>query len=1022
APPPAAPPPAEPPPVTPPPPAEPPPPPPGPPTPPPGPPPSEPPPAASASAPGELVEIDGDGVRVRYRPGSTAEPLARPALERLARARSRLAGLGSEPWGVPVTVLLVDPFPDPDQPGQLVTSGAVIEPERSQVWVPISPERAPEPPERYLARYFGAALPAGADLAPILDGYGLSLAGGPSPDEQLATMPLPPLGQADDELAPHMWRSFVDHLRRAHGDAALLRFLATARPGALDAAAREVYDDGVARLEQRWREALARGTVKAQPALFVRLALRELRPHWKRQIEIAVYLLFAMVFTAVFPFVFRELVDTAIPSGEWSEVLQLLGVLGIALSVSLVASLRRSYLSAYVSTAVVASLRMRMFTRLQNLSPGWFHGREQGDVLSRFFTDVGQVEAGFTATLRDGTFQTLSLVVSAVVLVSLEPLLGVIVLGGIPIVAFIYLRMADGALTRSMAAQERTGDLLGVSAENYAAQPVVAAFGLQAREIARFGRSSDRLVAAQLRLSLFGGVFELSVNAVVTALRLIVLGIGAWFILEGRFTIGGLVAFMGVMGEVLGPVGALTGVGQQLQSSTGALARVNEILDAESDVPDAEGAPALPPLRQAIELRDVDFSYVPGGAPTLQGISCVIPAGSKVAFVGPSGAGKSSVLKLIKRFYDPSSGSITWDGTDLRSASLASLRANLGVVFQDTFLFDTTIRENIRMARPEATDAEVVEAARQAAIHDDIEAMPGGYDALVGERGGRLSGGQRQRLAIARAVLRDPSVLVLDEATSALDPRTERQIAATLDEVGAGRTIVSVTHRLASVVGYDRIFVLVDGGLAESGTHDELVAHGGVYAHLWAEQTGGMVTAEAPLDVPRALARVPFFADLDGDALADVAGRLRSTTLAAGERVSEEPGRLWLVRAGRARVLSVAADGSERADTELGAGDAFGVAAALGDVRGDALEAVEPLRLLTLDPDALAAVAAVHPAVAARLSGRGTMGPAAGTGTRLRATLGPGAANGGPDRSTLGPPTAPATGPRATLGPVGLPR
>lgn len=813
--------------------------------------PVEPPPApvVVSARPGidELESLATTAAVIRFRAGTIGETLAPEVAKAVVTARQRLAGLGSEPWGIVPHICLVDPFPDPHDPDKVVRSGAVVNADRHEIWVAVTPDASPEPPERYLARYFGASLPAAADLGLLLDGFALHLAGF-DPDDDLRGHDLPPMNSADPDVATMMATSFVAFLiRREHknGHGAFLRFVSSTRPGGREVAAREVYGDGFARLEQHWRADMARGPVKAKPRAFIGMALREMRPHLLRQVEIAIYMLMGLGFTTVFPFVFRELVDSAIPSGEWSQVTTLLGLLAIALAVSLLAGLRRSYLSAYVSTSVIITLRTRMFERLQKLSPGWFHRREQGDVLSRFLSDVGEVESGFSAVLRDGAFQALSLVVSMVVLVALHPVLAIIVISGVPIIAFIYLKMSDGALKRSMAVQEQSGALLNVLSENYAAQPVVKAFALEAREIGRFGRASQRLFDSNLRLSLFGGVFGLSVNGVVTALRLVVLAVGVWMIFDGRLTIGGLVAFMGVMGEVLGPVGSLTSVGQQLQASTGALARVNEILEAELDVPDAVDAPPLAPLSSEIRFDDVTFSYTPGAPPVISNLSCVIPAGSKVAFVGPSGAGKSSVLNLLIRFYDPSSGAVLIDGRDIRTTPMASLRSQMGIVFQDNFLFDITVRENLRLARPDATDEEIEEAARAAAIHDTIVALPDGYDTLVGERGGRLSGGQRQRLAIARAILSDPRILVLDEATSALDPRTERQIAATLDELGEGRTTVAVTHRLASVVDYDQVFVLVDGRLVEQGTHDELLAQGGVYAHLWSEQSGAPEEAEA---------------------------------------------------------------------------------------------------------------------------------------------------------------------------------
>jgi ABC-type multidrug transport system fused ATPase/permease subunit len=686
----------------------------------------------------------------------------------------------------------------------------------------------------------------------------------------------------------------------------------------------------------------------------------------------------------------RSLFDKAIPSGEFSQVLSLLGVLTIAFVISLFAGLRQAYLSAVVSGSVVRQLRHEMFSKMQDLSVGWYTRHQQGDVLSRLFSDVGMLEQGLSQTLRGGLIQLLTLVVSAAVLFILNPPLAVVVLAGAPVIALVYKGMSKGAQKRSIAVQEETGGVLSVASENYGAQSVVKAFGLQAREIGRFRQSSDRLFDRQVKLQLFGGVFGVSVSMIVTILRMLILGLGSWLILHGHLTIGGLVAFMSLMGETLSPVTALTSIGQQIQASTGALVRINEVLDAEPQVADHEDASQLAPLVHEIELRGVGFSYTPERT-TLDDVNVHITAGQRVAFVGPTGAGKSSILQLLMRFYDPGAGAVLFDGVDIREVTVASLRAQLGVVFQDTFLFNSTIRENIALGNPAATDAQIETAAKSAELHDFVIGLPRGYETLVGERGGRLSGGQRQRLAIARALLRDPRVLLLDEATSALDPRTERMISDTLERVGEGRTTIAVTHRLTSVTTFDQVFVIVEGRVVEHGRHDELVAQGGVYAQLWAEQTGGLVPTEPPFDAAGTLARIPLFAGLDPTALDDVAGRLRSVELQAGETIGEGGGRLSIIRHGRGVVLAPDFTGELAPLAEVGPGDAFGLSALLGEEKGFVLRAVDTLSLLVLDDEAIRGLAGVHPSVAAALEGRKAEAAAPVGGTRLsRLTMAPG--------------------------------
>lgn len=940
----------------------------------------------------ELASRETDAAVVRFRPGSAGEEAAAAMSAAARRARRRLTGLGSEPWGLKPQICLVDPFPDPDRPGEIVTGGTVVDPSRSEIWMVVSAESPPEAPERSLALLFGAALPAAADLGVLLEGYGLHLAGSPDPDPGLRELELPPLAAAEGELAAAMALSFVRYLLERADEASLRRLLVESRPGRLDATATDVYGSSVAGLEEAWLWKLASGPPDVRARQFLRLAIRYLRPHRRREAEMFVYMLAGLAFTMVFPFAVRRLFDSAIPSGELSQVLGVLVWLAAAFGVSLLATLRRSYLAAYVSSAVIREIRTSMFGRMQSQSTGWFGRHQQGDVLSRLVSDVASLESGLSETVREGFFQVLSLVVASIVLLTLNPLLGAVVLAGAPVVALVYKAMSGGARKRSIAVQERMGGLVAAATENFSAQGVVKAFGLEARERARFGRACDRLFDSQLRLQLFGGLFGLSVNGIVTFLRLAVLGLGSWLILQGDLTIGGLVAFLGLMGEVLSPVTALTGIGQEIQAATGALERVNEVLDAVPDIDDSPDAVPLPPLQREIRLDGVGFSYSQERR-TLDGLDLVIPAGSRVAFVGPTGAGKSSVLQLIMRFADADEGAVCFDGRDIRTGTLASLRGQLGVVFQESFLFDATIRDNIGMGKPNATDAEIEAAARAAELHEFITDLPRGYDTLVGERGGRLSGGQRQRLAIARALLRDPAVLILDEATSALDPRTERLIAATLERVGAGRTTIAVTHRLNSVTAFDRIFVIVSGRLAEQGTHDELVRLDGVYAGLWAEQTGGAPAGEAPFDVLGALAKVSLFSSLGLDELATVAFRLRPVELASGERLAEGGGRLSVVRRGRATVLAPGLGGGEPSPVaELGPGDTFGLSALLGQESGSVLSADGPLSLLILDDEAVAALAASLPPVGAALEGSRAPIAAPAGGRRLtRMTLMPGA-------------------------------
>lgn len=930
----------------------------------------------------QLEAYPTDGAVLRFRPG-TAGARAAPAMALgVRRAARRLTGLGPDLRSVSPQICLVDPFPDPHRKDEMVTAGSVVDADRREIWMAVTPESPPEPPERPLALLLGAYLPDAAEIEFLLEGYGLAVADGPSPDGYLRDLVLPPLDEADGQLRTAMAESFVRFLLARSGREAFLRLLTTVPPGSLDAGFQDTYGKGISALEESWAQSLHRPPPTVTTRRFLRLTLGYLKPHRWRELETFAYMMLALLFTTAFPFIMRRLLDQAIPQKDLAAALRLVGLLGAAFVVSLLAGLRRTYLSAYVSSAITRDVRVDMFGRMQSLPAGWFTRQQEGDILARLFSDVARMEQGISQTVREGIFQALSVAVSAAVLLTLNVLLGAVVLLGAPLVGLVYRLMAAGAQKRSLAVQEELATAYAVASENFGAQSVVKAFGLEEREKARFAGASGRLFGREVNLELFGGMFSLSVSMIATVLQLVVLALGSWLILNGHLTIGGLVAFVTVMNQVLTPVSTLTSLGQQIQSASGSLVRINEVLETPTEGGTGEAGTDLPPITREIRLDRVSFSYTPERR-TLDGVSCVIPAGSRVAFVGPTGAGKSSVLQLLMRFYDADEGAVAYDGHDVRDLSLPSLRNQLGVVFQDTFLFDTTIRDNIGVARPGSTDAEIEAAARAAEMHEFIQTLPRGYGTLVGERGSRLSGGQRQRLAIARALLRNPRVLLLDEATSALDPHTERLIAATLERVAEGRTTIAVTHRLTSVVGYDRIFVLDGGRLAEQGTHPELLALGGTYARLWSEQTGGPTAGESAFDPVAALGAIQLFFGLSREDLAAAARRLKAVSLQPGQRLPEGNGQLTLVREGRPVVVAPGLGGGLVPVADLEPGEAFGIAALLGQETGAELLAQNRVELVVLDTDAIAALAARHPSVAAALAGASPEAAAPSGGDRL---------------------------------------
>lgn len=446
--------------------------------------------------------------------------------------------------------------------------------------------------------------------------------------------------------------------------------------------------------------------------------------------------------------------------------------------------------------------------------------------------------------------------------------------------------------------------------------------------------------------------------------QLTVLGLGGYLVIQGQLTPGILFAFLALMAQVVGPMQNLTTILQTIQQASGGMERVHEFLLTKPAIIDAADAQELGRLARGISLANVSFSYT-GAELNLQGVSLEIPAGASVALVGPSGCGKSTILNMIMRFYDPTEGRVCFDGAGLRKATLESVRGQIGIVLQDSVLFNMTIRENIRLGDLTVTDEEVETAARAAEIHGAIVRMPLGYDTEVGEGGKQLSGGQRQRVAIARAIVRNPSILLLDEATSALDPRTEAAVAETLRRIGEGRTTVTVSHRLASIAGADRIIVLDGGMVVEQGAHIELLDHDGLYATLWNEQMSVVATGMPATDVGAIrVRRVPLFASLPPPLLASLAKQLYVERYRAGDAIIEQGDigdKMYIIQRGQVDVLATDPTGVQRRLAVLEEGDHFGEIALQHDVpRMATIKARTSVELQVLDKEDFAGLLATN--------------------------------------------------------------
>ena len=558
-------------------------------------------------------------------------------------------------------------------------------------------------------------------------------------------------------------------------------------------------------------------------------------PYWKPLVLTVILLLLETALSLLPPLFQRTIVDDVLAS---ADLRRLVGLIGLLMAIYLILqgiTAGEQYLRHALGARFILDLRVRLYAHLQRLSLSFYEQTSTGELMSRVTNDVEAMENFVTHGVTMTGVDLLRLLGASAILLVMDWRLSLAVLVPLPLIAFGLRYFNQHARPVYRQARDRLGDINARLQDNLAGIRVTQAFVQEDAELARFGDASDRYYRQRVRGIRLWSTFFPGLRFLALVGNTLVLGFGAWMVINGQMTLGTLVAFLAYSASFYEPLHRLTEIDNILQQAIAAGERIFELLDEVSDIQDAPGSVVLDAVAGDVVFDDVHFRYE-DGEEVLHDVTFHAAPGEVVALVGPSGAGKTSIARLLCRFYDPTHGNIAVDGHDLRTVQLQSLRQNVAVVLQDTFLFNATVRENLCYGKPGATDDEIIAATKAAYAHDFIVQLPQGYDTEIGERGVKLSGGQKQRLSLARAILADPRILILDEATSSVDAEAEYLIQQALDEVMKGRTSLVIAHRLSTIRNADKIIALEEGRIREVGDHHDLLARGGLYSQLYQRQ------------------------------------------------------------------------------------------------------------------------------------------------------------------------------------------
>ena len=565
--------------------------------------------------------------------------------------------------------------------------------------------------------------------------------------------------------------------------------------------------------------------------LYIR-ALLYVKPYLFRAFCAGICTIIAAGGTAYLPWVIKDMVDQVLRDKN-TEMLNY-----IAMSIVVIFVIRgiafygQSYLMSYVGQRVIIDIRRAVFTKLQRLSMSFYDKNKTGTIMSYVTNDVSALQGALVDNVVEMITESVILIASIVMMIYLDWKLFLVTFGTFPFVLGFIDLFGKRIRKSGSRIQEAAADITSVLQETVSSARVIKSFVREGYEVARFDKENMNNFRANMKNAQLMATLTPTIEFVAAIGVTIILWYGGNSVINGEITAGSLVAFLTYAVNISNPIKRLSRVIGNIQKALAAAQRVFDVLDLPETIKDSDNAKKLPPAKGKVCFNDVSFSYNPGEQ-VISNISFDVKPGEMIAFVGPSGAGKSTVASLLPRFYDVDSGSITIDGQDLRSVTLDSLREQVGIVPQETILFNGTVYDNILYGRLDATKEEVEAAAKAANAHNFIMELPDGYNTKLGDRGMNISGGQRQRISIARAILKNPQILILDEATSALDTESERVVQEALDRLMVGRTSFVIAHRLSTIKNADKIMVLEKGQLVEQGSHDELMAMNGLYAHLY---------------------------------------------------------------------------------------------------------------------------------------------------------------------------------------------